>query len=102
MANVSPELLWGAVKDTSCFLMKQKTTGRSGHGKSGAHFTKEANNLKGVNSFKYSGLVNTKTVGLVPAADGKGVVLTKKSFKAGRALKVRPAAEPSPPRPCDA
>merc|ERR1712070_436614 len=83
MANASPDLLWGIVKDTSCFLMKKKLAGRSGMGKFGAQFTKEANNLKGVNAFKFSGLANTKTVGLSVAADNKGIVLTKKVAKAG-------------------
>merc|ERR1719253_922940 len=87
MQNSSPDLLWGIVKDTSCFLMKQKITGRSGMGKNGSHFTKEANNLKGVNSFKFSGLANAKTVGITVAADNKGIVLTKKVTKAERARK---------------
>jgi len=87
LANASPELLWGIVKDTSCFLMKQKYATRSGHGKAGVHLTKEANNLKGVNSFKFSGLANAKTLGITAAADGKGIVLTKKVTKAERALK---------------
>ena len=105
MANASPDLLWGIVKDTSCFLMKKKLAGRSGMGKFGAQFTKEANNLKGVNAFKFSGLANTKTVGLSVAADNKGIVLTKKVAKAGLKVRLRVSSEPSsssaasPPQP---
>lgn len=32
--------------------------------------------MKGKNSFRFSGLVNAKTVGVEPSADRKGVVLT--------------------------
>ena len=95
-ANVSPDLVWGIVKDSSCFLMKRRTTGRSCMGKRGPEFTKEENNLTGVNSFKFSGLANPKTVSLTAFADGKGnkgVVMTKKITKADRVCKVlvRPA-----------
>ena len=34
--------------------------------------------MKGKNSFRFSGLVQQKTVGVAPSADGKGVVLTTK------------------------
>merc|ERR1712060_537670 len=78
MANVSAELLWPIVRDTSCFIKSQKQTGRSRMGKMGARFTTEPNNLTGINSFKYSGLANEKTISIVPAAD-KGCVLTTKS-----------------------
>lgn len=88
MANVSPDLIWGVVKDTNCFLMKKKIAGRSGMGKAGAHFSKEPGNLKGVNSFKYSGIANAKTVGIAPGANNKGIVFTKKIGKADRARKV--------------
>jgi len=41
--------------------------------------SKEPNNLKGRNSFRYSGLVHKKTVGVEPAATGKGVVLVTRN-----------------------
>lgn len=37
-----------------------------------------ANNLKARNSFRYNGLIHRKTVGVEPAADGKGVVVVMK------------------------
>merc|ERR1719198_1674733 len=86
MANVSAELLWPMVRDTSCFAVKRKVPGRSGMGKAGPRFTTEPNNVTGINSFKYSGLANAKTVG-VSAAAGGGVVLTTKSRKDKRTNK---------------
>jgi len=87
MANCSPDVIWNLVKDTSCFVQKRKASARTGMGKAGAHMTLEPNNLTGINSFKYSGLANAKTVGIAPAADGKGIVLTTKSKKADRVRK---------------
>ena len=88
MANVSPELLWGAVRDTSCYLLRRKQSGVSGMGKRGAEFTMEPNNLTPRNAFKYSGIANAKTIGLTEVEGG--VVLTTKSRKPGNAGKVRP------------
>eukprot|EP00967_Tisochrysis_lutea_P140689 scaffold257446_cov36-Tisochrysis_lutea.AAC.2 len=74
--------MWPIVRETSCFAIKRKVNGRSGMGKAGPRFTTEPNNITGINSFKYSGIVNAKTVGLSQAE--KGVVLTKKSRKPTR------------------
>nr|XP_014436729.1 60S ribosomal protein L28 [Pelodiscus sinensis] len=38
----------------------------------------EPNNLKARNSFRYNGLIHRKTVGVEPAADGKGIVVVLK------------------------
>merc|ERR1712128_376131 len=73
------------VKDTSCHLIKRKVSGRTKMGKAGVHMTLEPNNLTGINSFKYSGLANAKTVGIEPTE--KGIVLTTKSRKADRVRK---------------
>ena len=81
--NCSPDVVWSVVKDTNCNLLK-RTCGysrRSAMGKRGGHFSQEPNNLAGINSFKYSGLANAKTVGIVPAKEGKGIVVTTKSRK---------------------
>uniref|UniRef100_A0A3B4WFS5 Large ribosomal subunit protein eL28 n=1 Tax=Seriola lalandi dorsalis TaxID=1841481 RepID=A0A3B4WFS5_SERLL len=77
MANVSAELLWPMVRDTSCFAVKRKVPGRSGMGKAGPRFTTEPNNVSGVNSFKYSGLVNAKTVSLEEAEKAGSVVCAR-------------------------
>eukprot|EP00310_Coccolithus_braarudii_P012841 CAMPEP_0183338938 /NCGR_PEP_ID=MMETSP0164_2-20130417/6051_1 /TAXON_ID=221442 /ORGANISM="Coccolithus pelagicus ssp braarudi, Strain PLY182g" /LENGTH=140 /DNA_ID=CAMNT_0025508865 /DNA_START=123 /DNA_END=545 /DNA_ORIENTATION=- len=83
--SVSPDLLWPIVRDTSCFLQKRKQSGRSQMGKAGARMTTEPNNLTGINSFKYSGLANAKTVDLIPAEGG--VTLVTKSRKSDRVSK---------------
>lgn len=43
-----------------------------------APLSQEPNNLKARNSFRYNGLIHRKTVGVEPAADGKGVVVVMK------------------------
>ena len=85
MANVSAELLWPIVRDTSCFVKTQKASSRSRMGKAGARFTTEPNNLAGINSFKFSGLANEKTIDIAPAAE-RGCVLTTKSRKDSRKI----------------
>lgn len=47
--------------------------------------SQEPNNLKARNSFRFNGLVHKKTVGVQPAADGKGVVVVLKK-RAGKYL----------------
>ena len=42
----------------------------------------ESNNLKGVNSFRYNGIVHAKTVGVNLSADKKSVVMTTKKQSA--------------------
>lgn len=42
-----------------------------------SHF-QEPNNLKSRNAFRFNGLIHQKTVGVEPAADGKGVVVVLK------------------------
>jgi len=85
--SVSNELVWGIVRDTSCFLLKRKLTGRTSVSKGGPEFTTEPNNLTGINSWKYSGLANSKTIGLDATPEGTGVVLTTKSTVAADAKK---------------
>lgn len=87
MSNVSAELVWSATRDTSCYLLRRRVSGRSGMGKAGVEFNMEPNNLTSRNSWKYSGLCNAKTVGL-DATEG-GVVLTTKSRNPARIGKVR-------------
>jgi large subunit ribosomal protein L28e len=67
---MSADLQWMVIRNNSSFLMKRKDV---------APFSKEPNNIKGRNSFRYNGLVQRKTVGVEPCADGKGVVLVTKN-----------------------
>merc|ERR1712087_22936 len=75
--SVSPDLIWPIVRDPSCFVVKRRQSGRSRMGKAGARMTTEANNLTGINSFKYSGLANAKTVDLMPVSGGGVELVTK-------------------------
>merc|ERR1712221_1892 len=69
--TMSAELCWSIIRNNSCFLKKSH----------GLTLTKEPNNLTGINSFKYNGLVNKKTVGVEAAPSGKGVVLALRKSK---------------------
>ena len=84
----SSDLIWTLVRNNSCFLKKQANM---------PVLTSEPNNLTGMNTFKFSGLANAKTVGITAAADGKGIVLTKKVTKSERARKVRFSSPFQPP-----
>ena len=61
---MSSELIWNVIRVNNAFL---KTS-------NGTTFSKEPNNLMNVNSFKFSGLANQKTVGV--ALNGKKIVMT--------------------------
>uniref|UniRef100_A0A8C0G8D4 Large ribosomal subunit protein eL28 n=1 Tax=Chelonoidis abingdonii TaxID=106734 RepID=A0A8C0G8D4_CHEAB len=65
---MSAHLQWMIIRNRSSFLLKQnKQT-----------YSTEPNNLKARNSFRYNGLIHRKTVGVEPAADGKGIVVVLK------------------------
>ncbi|GAC95867.1 60S ribosomal protein L28 [Pseudozyma hubeiensis SY62] len=69
----SQDLQWLLVRNNSSFLVKQKGLGRI--------FSREPRNLVQLHSYKYSGVVNAKAVGLEAPKSGKGVVLTTKNGK---------------------
>eukprot|EP00752_Nemacystus_decipiens_P015939 g14245.t1 len=82
MTNVSNELVWSLVRKNNCFLYKRNgQTKRSGK----VVLTSEPNNLKNVNSYKFSGLANSKAVGIQFDQDAKGrcASMTLKSSKNG-------------------
>ncbi|KAL0088301.1 ribosomal protein L28e [Phycomyces blakesleeanus] len=64
---MSADLVWELIKNNNSFLVKR----------SGVQFSSELNNLTNLNTFKYSGLANSKTVSIHPAARGIRVALTK-------------------------
>ncbi|XP_053307457.1 60S ribosomal protein L28 [Spea bombifrons] len=65
---MSAHLQWMVIRNCSSFLVKRNKQ----------VFSTEPNNLKARNSFRYNGLVHKKTVGVEPAADGKGVIVILK------------------------
>ncbi|KAG2235974.1 ribosomal protein L28e [Thamnidium elegans] len=73
---MSADLVWAIIKNNNSFLVKRQNV----------QFSSEPANLKNVNSFKYSGLANYKTVTILPAARGVRVV-TRKANKEQSPLK---------------
>ena len=69
MVAVSEEVIWGCVKGNNAFLHKAKQGGNK------VQFSSEPNNLYNLNTFKFSGLANAKSVGIASGADG--AVVTK-------------------------
>ncbi|CAG8550565.1 3493_t:CDS:2 [Funneliformis mosseae] len=75
---MSDDLIWLLLRNRNSFLVKRN----------GAEFTSEPNNLTNLNSFKYSGLANSKAIGVTAGPDDRGVaVVTKKT----QAASFRPA-----------
>eukprot|EP00126_Sphaerothecum_destruens_P015612 Sdes_comp9641_c0_seq1m1133 len=68
---MSVDLQWAIIRNNSSFVLKR----------AGRQFSREANNLRNLNSFRDNGLVNKKTVGIEanPDATKKGVVLSLKT-----------------------
>ncbi|XP_052220816.1 60S ribosomal protein L28-like isoform X2 [Dreissena polymorpha] len=63
--SVSADLVWGIIRNNSSFILKgNKQT-----------YSREPNNLKSRNSFRYNGLIHKRTVGVENAKDNKGIVL---------------------------
>ncbi|OBZ82724.1 60S ribosomal protein L28-1, partial [Choanephora cucurbitarum] len=65
--NMSSELVWAIIRNNNSFLVKRP----------GVQFSSEPSNLTNVNSFKYSGLANYKSVAIIPAARGVRVTTRK-------------------------
>ena len=74
---MSEALVWHLIRDNNSFLHKRGRTNRAGS----VQFSSEPGNLMNVNTFKFSGIANNKTIDLKIAKDDKKrsrVVLTKK------------------------
>ncbi|CAJ1955370.1 unnamed protein product [Sphenostylis stenocarpa] len=80
MSTVPGQLIWEIVKKNNCFLVKE-----FGRGTQSVEFSREPNNLYNLNTFKYSGLANKKTVTIQSAGKDQSVLLattkTKKQNK---------------------
>ncbi|PWN53747.1 ribosomal protein L28e [Violaceomyces palustris] len=68
------DLQWLLTRKTSSYIVKQKGLGRV--------FSREPSNLTQIHSYKYSGLVNVKAVGVEAAPSGRGVVISTRKSKA--------------------
>ena len=71
---MSDALVWELIKDNNSFLVKRGRDARIGP----VQFSKEPGNLLGVNSFKYSGIANSKSIDL--SAGDDGITLSLKVF----------------------
>jgi len=81
-------LVWQLVRNNNSFLVKRGGGGpQAGNARrAGAvQFSREPGNLLGVNSFKYSGLANSKAVNI--EASGDGIVLKTKMVKKANLVK---------------
>merc|ERR1740129_327016 len=77
MVHHSSDLIWQVVRNNSCFIKKQANL---------PVMSLEADNLAGLNSFKYSGFAN-KSVGLKVVKNGKKEVITlTKKQKSGHKI----------------
>merc|ERR1711990_411787 len=72
---MSSDLVWACLRKNSSFLVKSKKYG-------GVRFTTEPGNLMNKHSYKYSGLANSRAIGVEEAE--RGVVLTVKSTSNAR------------------
>lgn len=70
---MSEALVWHLIRDNNAFLVKRGRANRTG----AVQFSKEPGNVMNVNTFKYSGIANNKTVHVAAAKDGKMSVATK-------------------------
>ncbi|KAK7294305.1 hypothetical protein RJT34_17193 [Clitoria ternatea] len=83
MATVPGQLVWEIVKKNNSFLVKQ-----FGRGTQSIQFSRETNNLYNLNSFKYSGLANKKTVTIQPGKDLSVLLATTKTKKQNKPASV--------------
>ncbi|GAU42219.1 hypothetical protein TSUD_351290 [Trifolium subterraneum] len=70
MATVPGPLVWEIVKKNNSFLVKE-----FGNNTQSVQFSRESNNLYNLNSYKFSGLANKKTVTIQPAGKDQAVLL---------------------------
>lgn len=67
---MSEALVWHLIRDNHSFLVKRGQTNRSGS----VQFSSEPGNVLGVNTFKYSGLANEKTIDLALVSGDKASI----------------------------
>ncbi|KAI9104859.1 ribosomal L28e/Mak16 [Phlyctochytrium arcticum] len=75
---MSGDLIWLLTRDTSSFLVKRN----------GVRLSREPGNLLNVNSFKYSGLAQRKSIHVASSEKGAALVLKKNRVPATKPSKV--------------
>ncbi len=73
---MSSDVAWAIVRNNSAYLLKKRGCPKP--------FSTDPMNLTNKNSKRYNGFVNTKAVGIAPAADNKGFTVTTKTTKTNR------------------
>ncbi|XP_076041771.1 ribosomal protein L28 [Oratosquilla oratoria] len=70
---MSSDLCWAIVRDNHAHLLKKRNVKKP--------FSTESSNLKNVNSIRFNGFCQKKVIGIEPASQGKGIVLSYKTAK---------------------
>ncbi|KAL1400441.1 hypothetical protein pipiens_007433, partial [Culex pipiens pipiens] len=73
MADSSSHLNWLIIRDHNAFLLKRRNIRKP--------FSTEPNNLTNLSSYRYSGLVHKKSLGIVPADKGISVVYKRPKYQ---------------------
>jgi large subunit ribosomal protein L28e len=71
---MSAHLTWMIIRNNNSYLVKKRNIKKP--------FSTEPNNLTNLSSFRYSGLIHKKSVGVVAAADNKGFTVVYKKSRA--------------------
>lgn len=76
-SRASDSLVWGLIRNNNAFLYKRGNVAARTHS---VQFSSENGNLLSVNSFKYSGLANSKTIDIKANKDNRIFLNTKVYF----------------------
>jgi len=79
--KMSAHLTWLIIRNNNAYLLKKRNIKKP--------FSTESNNLTNLSSFRYSGLIHKKSVGVVSAPDNKGFTVVYKKSRASVSLHVR-------------
>ncbi|XP_076248901.1 ribosomal protein L28 isoform X2 [Calliopsis andreniformis] len=71
---MSSHLNWMIIRNNNAFLLKKRNINKP--------FSTEPNNLTNLSSYRYSGLIHKKCVGIVDTPDKKGFTVVYKKAKA--------------------
>ncbi|XP_032665172.1 60S ribosomal protein L28 [Odontomachus brunneus] len=71
---MSSHLNWMIIRNNNAFLLKKRNINKP--------FSTESNNLTNLSSYRYSGLIHRKSVGIVDTPDKKGFTVVYKKAKA--------------------